>query len=62
MSWIEAKREITKEDYEAIQNGEKEKRDFFDECELNGYGAIPKDVYEYEGKYFIDYGISDSCD
>lgn len=62
MSWKERKREITKDDYDAIKSGEKNKKDFFNECELWGYGAIPGRVYESEGKYFIDYGISDSCD
>ena len=62
MSWIETKREITKEDYEAIKSDKKSKREFFTEAELMGYGAIPTRVYERDGRYFIDYGISDCCD
>lgn len=62
MSWHHGKREITKEDYEAILNGEKGQDDFFSESELLGYGAIPSKPYEKDGKYYIPYGISDSCD
>ena len=60
--WHERTKEITKEDYEAIRNGEKETRDFFSIAEIAGYGAIPGEPYEKDGKYILPYGISDSCD
>jgi len=62
MSWVERKREITKEDYDAIKNGEKGVNAFFSEAEMIGYGAIPSMPVEHEGKYYIPYGISTSCD
>lgn len=56
-------REITKEEYDAIKAGEKRTDDFFSEAELMGYGACPSFIpVEREGKYYIPYGISDSCD
>ena len=55
-------REITKEDYEAIQKGEKSVYDFFSTAEVCGYGALPFRPKEQDGKYIIPYNMSDSCD
>ena len=60
--WMQEKREISKEDFEAINAGKKSVKDFFNEAEICGYGAIPRQPYEKDGQYFIPYGISDSCD
>lgn len=62
MSWYHDKKEITKEDYEAILAGEKTPRDFFNVTEIMGYGAIPEQPVEKDGTYYIPYGISDTCD
>ena len=62
MGWYYNDREISKEDYDAINAGEKKKSDFFSEAELVGYGAIPQKPVEKDGKYYIPYGISSSCD
>ena len=55
-------REITKEDYEAIKNGVKKSEDFFNTAELAGYGALPYQPIEKDGKYIIPFNMSDSCD
>ena len=60
--WHYRTKEITKEDYEAIQRNEKTPKDFFNMAQIMGYGASPDQPYEKDGKYFIPYGISDSCD
>lgn len=60
--WLHKEREINKENYDAIQSGKKSMEDFFNSCELCGYGATPMHTYERDGKYYIYYGISDSCD
>ena len=62
MAWVYHDREISKEDYEAIKAGAKKVNEFFDVAEICGYGAIPSRPYEKDGKYFIPYGISTSCD
>ena len=62
MAWVHQDRKINKEDYEAILSGKKTVKDFFDDWEICGYGAIPRDPYEKDGEYFIPYGISTSCD
>lgn len=62
MAWVSNTREISKEDYEAITSGAKKLHEFFSEAELVGYGAIPRKPYEKDGKYYIPYGISTSCD
>lgn len=62
MAWVHELREITKEDYEAIQAGRKSERDFFNEAEICGYGAIPRRAIAKDGEYYIPYGISTSCD
>ena len=62
MSWYHDKKEITKEDYEAILTQEKSMRSFFTETQIMGYGATPEDAIEKDGKYYILYGISDTCD
>lgn len=62
MSWLHKEREISKESYDAIKSGKKKEEDFFNSCELCGYGATPLKTYEKDGKYYIYYGISDSCD
>ena len=62
MSWIETKKEITKEDYKALNTGEKKLDDFFTVDQIADYGAIPGQPYEKDGKYYIPYGISTSCD
>ena len=60
--WMQAEREISKEDYEQIIAGVKSENDFFNEAEICGYGAIPSKPVERDGKHYIPYGISDSCD
>ena len=60
--WHYETKEITKESYEAIMNGEKDVDDFFTEAQILGYGACPSNPVERDGKYYIPYGISDSCD
>ena len=60
--WMQRKKQITKEEYEAIKKGEKSPSDFFSEAALVGYGAIPQMPIEQDGEYYIPYGISDSCD
>ena len=62
MAWVYKRRTISKEDYEAIKRGEKKEEDFFDECALIGYGAIPQCAREDNGEYYIPYGISTCCD
>ena len=62
MGWYHSEREITEEDYKAILEKRKTPDVFFSEWEIAGYGAIPRMPYEKDGKYFIPYGISDSCD
>ena len=62
MSWYHTEKEITKADSDKNKTGEAKLTDFFTEAELCGYGAIPRMPYESEGKYYIPYGISDSCD
>ena len=62
MAWQHERKEITKEDYEAIKAGEKGVNSFFSETQLIGYGACPSNPVEVDGKYYIPYGISDSCD
>lgn len=60
--WLHKQREISKEDFDAIKAGKKKEDDFFDICEICGYGAITHSAVEKDGKYYIPYGISDSCD
>lgn len=55
-------REITKEDFEALQKGKKSVYDFFTTAEVCGYGAIPFRPTEKDGKYIIPFNMSDSCD
>lgn len=62
MSWYHDMKEITKEDYEAILAQEKSMRSFFTETQIIGYGATPEKAIEKDGKYYIRYGISDTCD
>ena len=62
MGWYHDNREITKEDYEDLKSGKKKRDDFFSVAEMAGYGAIPGQPYEKDGKYYIPYGISTSCD
>lgn len=62
MGWYNGKKEITKDDYTDIKAGKKSLRDFFSTAEIAGYGAIPSMPYEDNGKYYIPFGISDSCD
>ena len=62
MAWITNEREITKEDYDAIKARKKGVNEFFNDSELIGYGAIPSSPVEKNGKYYIPYGISTSCD
>lgn len=55
-------REITKEDYDAVKAGEKSLYSFFSDADIMGYGALPHNVFERDGKYYLSYSISDSCD
>ena len=56
------KREISKEEYDAILAGAKDVDDFFSEAEIVGYGAVAFQPKEKDGKYYIPYNMSDSCD
>ena len=60
--WVHREKEISKEDYEKIMSGKAKKTDYFSDAQLIGYGAIPSKPYEKDGKYYIPYGISTSCD
>lgn len=62
MAWVHREREISWEDYYDIEAGRKNEDDLFTEAELCAYGATPLDTYERDGKYYIYYGISTSCD
>ena len=62
MAWKETRKEITKDEYDALNTGAKKLDDFFSEADIAGYGAIPGQPYEKDGKYYIPYGISTSCD
>ena len=62
MSWLHKEREISKDAYYDIEAGKKEMEDYFTQCELVAYGATPLVTYERDGKYYIYYGISTSCD
>ena len=55
-------REITKEQYDKIVAKEMKMYELFSEAERMGYGALPHGVFEKDGKYFVSYSISDSCD
>lgn len=60
--WMRREREISKEEYELILKGDKDVYDFFSIAETAGYGALPYQPFEKDGKYYIPYGISNSCD
>jgi len=60
--WVHSEKEITKEEYDKIMSGEAKKTDFFSDAQLIGYGAIPSSPIEKDGKYYIPFGISTSCD
>ena len=60
--WVYLDKEISKEDFESIKAGEKTPRDFFNEAEICGYGVIAYKPYEKDGRYYIPYGTSTSCD
>lgn len=63
MAWVHQNREITKEEYDEIMEKKRTLESFFSTGELIGYGAIPHyPPYEKDGKYYIGYGISTSCD
>lgn len=55
-------KEITKEDYEKINSGEKNVYDFFSDAAVMGYGLSAHQPYEKEGRYFIPYYMGSSCD
>lgn len=56
------KKEISKENYEAIKAGEKSVYDFFSEAAVIGYGCVAFEPFEKEGKFYIPYNMSNSCD
>lgn len=62
------KREITAEQYNraiALNKGYLTKHDtnkVFTEAEMIGYGCLPSNVFEQDGKYWVWYYISDTCD
>lgn len=62
MSWFYTEREISEEDYTAVTNRKKSKYDLFTDAERFGYGVIPRRVYKKDGKYYVGYETSDSCD
>lgn len=55
-------REITKEEYEQIESGERNVYSFFSEAAVMGYGLLAHKPFERDGKYYIPYDMSDSCD
>ena len=55
-------REITKEEYEAIRSGKMNRYDLWSETTIMGYGLIAHEPYERDGKYYISFHMSDSCD
>ena len=55
-------KEITKEEFEKIKAGELNKYSFFTEAQVIGYGLIASQPFEREGKYYIPYSMSNSCD
>ena len=58
----QTRREITKEQYDKIVAKEMPMFELFSEAERMGYGALPHSVYEEDGKYYVFYSISSSCD
>ena len=62
MTYNRDEKEISKEDYEAIKKGRKNVYDFFSEAAIMGYGLLANGPVERDGKYFIPYYMSDSCD
>ena len=55
-------REITKEQYDKIVAKEMSMSELFSVAERCGYGALAHSVFEKDGKYYVSYSISDSCD
>lgn len=55
-------REITKEQHDKCKSGEMPMWQLFSDAERMGYGALPHCVFEKDGKYYVSYSISDSCD
>lgn len=55
-------REISKADYEEIIAGNKSVYDFWSEAAVIGYGLLANEPIERDGKYFIPFHMSDSCD
>lgn len=55
-------REITKEEFEEIEEGKRSVYSFFSEAAVMGYGLLAYKPIERDGKYYIPYDISDSCD
>lgn len=65
MRWF--KREITKEVYDRAQDNRgyitgADKRALFSDAELFGYGLYSARAHEIDGKYYMSYGLGDSCD
>lgn len=62
------KREITAQQYNrAVALNQcrltmQDVKDVFTDAEMIGYGCLPSNVFEQDGKYWVWYYISDSCD
>lgn len=56
------KREISKEQFEAVKAGQMSVYSFFYDWERFGYGIYSPHVIELDGKYFVSYYMGDSCD
>lgn len=55
-------KEITKEEYDEIKAGKKSVYSFFSEAQISGYGLLAYQPRERDGKYYIPFNMSDSCD
>lgn len=55
-------REITKEEFDQIKAKERSVYSFFSEASVMGYGLLAYQPFERDGKYFIPFNMSDSCD
>lgn len=55
-------REIKKEEYEEIKANKKNPYSLFDAAAVMGYGLSIDNVFERDGKCYVGYYMSDSCD
>ena len=60
--YSEHEREISKEEYEAITSGDKDKYSLWHEAIVFAYSLVAFEPFERDGKYYIPYTMADSCD